>query len=553
MSALTLVWVGYQGVRVWQGSATLLAERRVADAADLLVTAITRDIRGAQESVLGSAEWQEALRDPAFDSSLRHVAARAFARYPYPDAFFAWRERPTPPSVVFFARADRTPSWIPTSSAPSRFPVVLSSEPRVAGRLIDRVTQDAEHGRRYSIFDLALDGRSYQVMARLLYRDEYREPQTVAVFGFMVDMDWVRLHYFQDLTKQIARIAGPDLVLSVHTEVGERIATTALEIPGVDGRMNDAPSAQRVFPLMFFDPRRVMVASPPDLARVSWVAEAVVPRDPLLTSARQGAVRSLSIATVAALVLLVGLAMSARAAYTQSKLAEIRSDFVATVTHELKTPIASIRALGETLSAGRVSEPKHSQEYAGLVVQEAKRLTRLVDNLLAYARITDITEIYSFEPLYLETLVDSALREFVTQLRGADMRIDVPHELPPVLGDRMALGLVLDNILDNAIHYSGETPWIKISAHVAGSNVVVEVADRGSGIPENEIARVMQRGFRGRGAHSGGSGLGLALSDRIVSDHRGSLTVRSTVGVGTTVTIILPSARFGHEATRSRR
>ena len=104
------------------------------------------------------------------------------------------------------------------------------------------------------------------------------------------------------------------------------------------------------------------------------------------------------------------------------------------------------------------------------MVQEAKRLTRLVDNLLAYARITDITEIYSFEPLYLETLVDSALREFVTQLRGADMRIDVPHELPPVLGDRMALGLVLDNILDNAIHYSGETPWIKISAHVAGSN-----------------------------------------------------------------------------------
>ena len=210
--------------------------------------------------------------------------------------------------------------------------MVLSSEPRVAGRLIDRVTQDAEHGRRYSIFDLALDGRSYQVMARLLYRDEYREPQTVAVFGFMVDMDWVRLHYFQDLTKQIARIAGPDLVLSVHTEVGERIATTALEISGVDGRMNDAPSAQRVFPLMFLIRGVSWSLRLPTWRGYLGVAEAVVPRDPLLTSARQGAVRSLSIATVAALVLLVGLAMSARAAYTQSKLAEIRSDFVATVT-----------------------------------------------------------------------------------------------------------------------------------------------------------------------------------------------------------------------------
>ena len=171
-------------------------------------------------------------------------------------------------------------------------------------------------------------------------------------------------------------------------------------------------------------------------------------------------------ATLAVAALALGLVLTARAARDSARLAEMRSDFVSTVTHELKTPIATIRAVGDTLVRGRISEPRALREYAELVVQEAKRLTRLVENLLAYARITDVTEVYAFEPLVLRDLVDEALKGFGAQLveAGFDVQIDVPDDLPPIRGDQTALRLALDNLVDNAIRYSGTGRWIGLRA-----------------------------------------------------------------------------------------
>src|SRR5262249_15739419 len=223
--------------------------------------------------------------------------------------------------------------------------------------------------------------------------------------------------------------------------------------------------------------------------------------------------------------------------------------------HELKTPIATIRAVGETLVSGRVTNGDTLRDYAQLVVQEAKRLTRLVDNLLAYARITDVTEAYSFEPVDLIALVDQGRQEFRAQLQGGgfELRIEMPVDLPLVHADRTALELLLDNLVDNAIRYSGEGRLIQILARRDGSHVVIEVSDRGIGIPEDEIRQVMRRFVRGRRAGSGGSGLGLAIANRIVEDHHGLLAIRSAVGVGTTVSISLPAERNDDEDAYSRR
>src|SRR5205085_11102695 len=152
-----------------------------------------------------------------------------------------------------------------------------------------------------------------------------------------------------------------------------------------------------------------------------------------------------------------------------------------------------------------------------LVVQEAKRLTRLVDNLLALSRITDVTEVYMFEPLAVDSLVDTTLQEFGQQLALAkfETQVDIPADLPAVRADRTAMGLLLDNLVDNAIRYSPQVRALRIDARRDGSKVVIEVADKGRGIPEDELDLVTRKFYRGRQQTPNGSGLGLAIVKRI--------------------------------------
>jgi len=167
-----------------------------------------------------------------------------------------------------------------------------------------------------------------------------------------------------------------------------------------------------------------------------------------------------------------------------------------------------------------------------------------VDNLLAYARITDVAHAYAFEPVALETVVDRSVREFAPNLTQGDfdVQVDLPEKLPPVLGDSTALNLMLNNLLDNAIRYSKNSRHVTIAGRAHQQTVTLEVADKGVGIPPEEIERVTRKFWRGRSSPTSGSGLGLAIVDRIVTDHRGSMEIRSTVGVGTSVIITLPVA-----------
>src|SRR4029077_7875347 len=137
-----------------------------------------------------------------------------------------------------------------------------------------------------------------------------------------------------------------------------------------------------------------------------WNVEVSAANDPTLAQAISGANRTLAIGAASAPGLAIGLGLTPRAERPSAKLTELRSYFVSTVTHELKTPIATIRAAAETLSGGRLTGIEILQEYSQIVVVEAKRLTRLIENLLAYARITDVADVYSFERLDVGELIE---------------------------------------------------------------------------------------------------------------------------------------------------
>jgi signal transduction histidine kinase len=242
-----------------------------------------------------------------------------------------------------------------------------------------------------------------------------------------------------------------------------------------------------------------------------------------------------------ALILVLGFFLMAHAIQARASLAAMRVDFVTTVTHDLKTPLSTIRAVADTIIRQPV-DAATVRKYAATLVEESRKLSRLVDNSLAYARVTDVTEIYSFDRVAPAELIEDALTGFRQQLSdgGFEVAVEIPHDLPLIRGDRTALRLVLDNLIDNAIRYSDQVNWIAISACRIDSHVIIEVRDRGIGIPPTEIDAVQRKFVRGSQTRNSGTGLGLTIVTRIMNDHSGRFRLSSEVGTGTTAILEFP-------------
>ena len=315
------------------------------------------------------------------------------------------------------------------------------------------------------------------------------------VFGVAVNLDWARDHYFNDILQQVAQIAGSTSAtpFAVIDEQGRRVAGT-LE-PG-----SRQAAATRVFPVVFFDPTLIAVDPPADLTQRTWTIAASAAGDPTFLLAARGARRSLVVVGAGVALLALSLFATARAARASAAVAMVRADFVATVTHELKTPLSTIRAVGETLVRGRVKTEQDLNRYAHLLVREERRLTRLVNNLLAYSRVTDVTEVYSFEDLRPAALISEATQEFRRQLTDGDVLLetDVPPDVPAVRADRTSLVLALDNLIDNAIRYSAEAKTVSVRASGQADHVRFDVIDRGVGIHADDLPHVRRRFVRGR-------------------------------------------------------
>jgi two-component system phosphate regulon sensor histidine kinase PhoR len=527
----TLLGFGYRATREWQRSSDMLIARDTEESADLLVTAVTRDMRGAHSRVLANRDWGELSLESLTDT--REQVATAFARYPYPESFFSWQQN-TPHGIVFFNRANRFPAWLPHPAEAHQYPVVLVNNPPIADALQHKVEEYSAKGFRYATFDMPLGGEPYQVVVRLVYADSLQE-RLHSVIGFTVNLAWVRRSYFSDILSQVAPIAtrGNRLDIEVIDDGGQRVW----------GRDSGPGAMTREFPLLFLDPSVSMVALGTNPPVRTWTIRTSQSTDSALVDAAQGADEALWAAGAAALTLAIGLILAIRGVRAGVALTAMRSDFVSSVTHELKTPLANIRAMADTL-ARRPMAGETIRDYAELLMQEAKRLTRLVDNLLAYAHVTDVTEAYSFEPVATSELLDDVLQNFRHPLSERDFKVevDIPVDLPLVKADRTAMMLALDNLIDNAIRYSSQNRWIRVSARRDGQQALIEIQDRGVGISPEELPVVRRKFVRGRLARADGSGLGLAIVRRVVADHKGSFVLESQLGSGTTARVYLPIA-----------
>jgi signal transduction histidine kinase len=268
-------------------------------------------------------------------------------------------------------------------------------------------------------------------------------------------------------------------------------------------------------------------------------------------SPRQAVQRQVAIFTAAFgvlfLVVVAGLVATYRLVRRETEMARLKADFVANVSHDLKTPLSVIRMFGETLEMGRLPDEAARQEYYRVITRETERLTRLIDNVLDFSRIESGRRTYVPVPTAVEPLVRETVEGFSVPLaqQGFKVEVQVAPDLPEVPLDADAVAQALANLVDNAIKYSAERRSLGVEARAAEGHLVLEVADEGIGIPREEQSRIFDKFYRvGRSETQGrrGSGVGLALVRHVAEAHGGRVTVESRPGEGSRFTLWFPLA-----------
>ncbi len=235
----------------------------------------------------------------------------------------------------------------------------------------------------------------------------------------------------------------------------------------------------------------------------------------------------------------------ARAFRRQLRLANLKNDLVGTVSHELKTPLSSMRLLVDTLLEEDRLDEQTTRDYLKLIAKENVRLSRLIENFLTFTRMEQDQHQFDFRRLEPAEIVDSAIESAGDRFRSDDCSLDVhvDENLPSIEGDKDSLVTVLLNLLDNAFKYSEAPRQIRLDVTADDGKVGFSVSDNGIGLSRTASRRVFQRFFQvdqSLARDGGGCGLGLSIVNSIVKAHRGAVHVRSNVAQGSTFTVEIP-------------
>ena len=241
--------------------------------------------------------------------------------------------------------------------------------------------------------------------------------------------------------------------------------------------------------------------------------------------------------------ILAGIGFLFYATWKEQRANQLKSDFISNVSHELKTPLSLIRMFGELLAMGKVKSPEKGKEYAEIITREAERLSRLIDNVLDFARMERGPVAYEFLPGRLDEVVERSLDVYRHRVEreGFSLSTKIDSDLPETMLDENAMTLLLLNLLENAVKYGrGE---IAVYLTRQGNRLRLVVGDQGPGIPPEEHKRIFDRFYRtrqARGTNVRGSGIGLSLVKHIAEAHGGSVTVDSELGRGAAFIIDIP-------------
>lgn len=511
-----------------------------------------------QTALSAAAEIRRTFDGPVFDTlaKVNHplLAAgrldlvsdayrRGLESYPQVERFFLWTEETEqrlPGEVLFFDRHS------------------LSAEvQRVDGRdAFGRFYRDAGMGSTvfagaraqigshqiYAARSVEMGGIAYDVFIRVFYTNAARE-QFFAVMGFVVNLQAARSLLFPELhARQLGPLlepkdGSPQFEIRVFDEDGQHVY-------GPPMPAHHPAAATTTFSMQFYpadDIRQLMAATLPPRQWTLVISPRPGNVEAAVVSSR-GQAYGLSVLSV--LLMLVALAFVFQSRKRARQLASMQSDFVAHVSHQLKTPVSLLSAVAETITLDRVRSQEKLAQCVGMIRTQTAQLSTLVDQILEVSRVGDASRPLELETIQVGALVRETVEAFARAFEAEGYEISVVEAgpTPIVVADPAALEQVLVNLLDNAVKYSGDSRIIVVRVGVSGSDAIVDVIDRGIGIDAETVPRIFERFYRGaaRTKQPHGFGLGLSIAHDIVAAHRGRIEVTSVPGQGTTFRVRLP-------------
>jgi signal transduction histidine kinase len=308
-----------------------------------------------------------------------------------------------------------------------------------------------------------------------------------------------------------------------------------------------------------------LVVSKPDVRHAPWSQRLlsamryweIKPTDAFIRSQQKTVLHQtlfhVGLTLFALVTLLLAMWVFVRVVRREMALTQMKANFVADVSHELKTPLALIRMFGETLQSGRVTSDEKRREYYDIITRESTRLTNLIENILDFSRIDSGRQLYDLQPTDIAAVVRQTYETYKAQLdqAGFEHQCTAASTLPLVDADADAIAQAMINLISNVIKYSDEDRYLGIEltedTRRGGPGVLISVHDRGIGIKPEDRAHLFDGFFRAGDARvreQGGTGLGLALVKHIVAYHRGSIEVRSRLVKGSTFQLFLPASGY---------
>jgi len=407
--------------------------------------------------------------------------------------------------------------------------------------LVQQFRALAPEQRAITIFDGTVDNRRTHFQGQL--RFTFTRDRLTSFVALAVDAERLRQEFIPRLVaSRFAKVEGPTGFPSLAVMVLDG-ANRVVYPRG--GSASDRFVDERRFPLVFFEPELTTFAAPekgrPEIWRVrTGYDNQTIPQ---IIAARERP--QYAMMAMLAGVMALGVFFVARAAAREVRVAELKSNFVSSVSHDLKTPLALIQLFAETLELGRLKNTERAQEYYRIINSEARKLTRLINNLLDFSKIEAGLRRYQLQPFDLRDVTRRVVDSLQSQFRHNQFTVTLhtPEQPVTVMLDPEAAEQALENLLSNAMKYSPEHREIVVEVDGDGRCGVVRVRDRGIGIPLRLQRRIFQKFFRvetDAGSGPQGTGLGLAIVDHVMRAHDGFVRVDSEPGRGSTFTLHFP-------------
>ncbi|CAB4366856.1 MAG: histidine kinase [Actinobacteria bacterium] len=262
-----------------------------------------------------------------------------------------------------------------------------------------------------------------------------------------------------------------------------------------------------------------------------------IPRGPIGEGLRELTVRVIAPSMTDQIIVLISDESEA------DRVHEVRRDFVANISHELKTPIGALSLLSEAVLSAK-NDPEAVTKFATRMQHEAKRLTDLVQEIINLSRLQDSDPLQAADEVSVVEIVREAVDQCQTSSEARKIWVAITEDSDAtVLGDREQLIMAIHNLIENAINYSPENTKVTVTTHLTDSIIEISVTDQGIGIHENELDRIFERFYRvdpARSRETGGTGLGLSIVKHVATKHGGEVKVWSSPSVGSTFALRLP-------------